>query len=74
MLVCPIIEYFSCLWGFDQFDEIYKITKRDVRFYLGLPIYASIAGMMGEMGWYPPYVNNVNIARMYNCMVQMPNS
>ena len=35
--VNSILTYSSCIWGHDKFEEIEKINKRFIRYFLGLP-------------------------------------
>ena len=52
-LVVPIIEYSSCIWGFEQHDCIELIQNKALRFYLGVGKNYPRAALQGEMGWIP---------------------
>ena len=62
MCVRPILEYFSSIWGIDDFSHINDVHKRAIHFNMGLPRNAPICGNIGDSGWYPPLINNfVNV-------------
>ena len=48
-MVDPILCYFAGIWGHDEFSEIEKISKRSIRYFLGLPRNASISVMYSIM-------------------------
>jgi len=53
MLVLPIIEYSSFLWGHTPYTQIAKIQNNLVRSFLGVNRSAPIVAMLGDMGWLP---------------------
>ena len=53
MLVLPIIEYSSYLWGHMPCTQIAKIQNNPVRRFLGVSRNATIAAMLRDMGWFP---------------------
>ena len=70
--VRPIIEYFSGIWGYDDFDELHKLYLKAIRYYLGVPRNACNVGITSLMVWKPPLINNfVNMCRLYNKLVKM---
>ena len=48
-----ILCYFAGIWGHDEFSEIEKISKRSIRYFLGLPRNASVSIMYSIMHWLP---------------------
>lgn len=52
-LVVPIMEYSSCIWGFEEYDDIDAVQNRAIRFFLGVGKNYPRAALQGEMGWIP---------------------
>ena len=52
-LVAPIMEYSSCIWGFEQHDCLELVQNRALRFFLGVGRNYPRAALQGEMGWTP---------------------
>ena len=53
MLVLPIIEYSSFLWGYKAYSNIEKIRNNLMRNFLGVGRNALIVALMDDMGWLP---------------------
>ena len=53
MLVLPIIEYSSFLWGYKTYSDIEKIQNNLMRSFLGVGRNAPIVTLIGDMDWLP---------------------
>ena len=72
-MVEPILCYFVGIWGHDEFSEIEKISKRSIRYFLGLPRNASISVMYSIMHWLPNIGSQfIEKARLYNRLISLP--
>ena len=71
MMVCPILDYCACIWGFRDFDCVNKIQNRAIRYYLGVHKFAPNVGIIGEMGWVTRDIcRKVDMIKFWNRMIQ----
>ena len=66
MLVLPIIEYSSFLWGYKAYSDIEKIQNNLMRSFMGVGRNAPIAALIGDMGWLPiATITKINSIRFW---------
>ena len=74
MLVLPIIEYSSFLWGYKAYSDIEKIQNNLMRSFLGVGRNASIVALIGDMGWLPiATISKLNCIRFWLRLSNMTN-
>ena len=74
MLVLPIIEYSSFLWGYKAYSDIEKIQNNLKRSFLGVGRNASIVALIGDMGWLPiATISKLNCIRFWLRLSNMTN-
>lgn len=65
-MVWPVIGYSACIWGYKQYSCITAVQNRAIRFFLGVGKYTPNAALLGEMGWDPSYIRQLEcIVRHY---------
>ena len=65
--VCPIMEYSSGVWGYDQYNKLDTIQNRASRVFLGVHRFAPLLALEGDMGWMSTrYRRWINILRLWN--------
>ena len=52
--VCPIVDYSSGVWGFEDFQTTTQLQNKAQRIFLGVHKFAPILGLEGDMGWLEP--------------------
>ena len=52
-LVAPVMNYSSCIWGYEYQPTIESIQNNALRFYLNVGKYHPISALQGDMGWIP---------------------
>ena len=54
-LVAPVMDYGSCIWGFEHYSTLeFEATRNNaLRFFLGVGRNHPIAALQGDMGWIP---------------------
>ena len=65
--VSPILDYGSGVWGVNEFSSINAVFYRACRFFLGVGKYAPNDAMLGDVGWDPPFVRQMqSVARLWS--------
>ena len=59
-MVWPVINYGAAIWGTRTFSCIDAVLNRAMRFYLGTGKYTPNAAVIGDMGWEPTIVRQIN--------------
>ena len=73
--VLPILSYGSSVWGHDKFYELENVTKRALRYYLGLPKRTPIPCLYLFSNWMDVHYHTIICkARLYNRLVSFNNS
>ena len=63
----PIMDYFSCIWGFLKYTAIEKVHNKACRLYLGLHAKVPIPALQAEIGWVlPKYRHFLKIFKNWN--------
>ena len=52
-LVAPVMDYSSCIWGFEHYSTLEATQNNALRFFLGVGRNHPIAALQGDMGWIP---------------------
>ena len=71
--VVPVMSYGSPIWGYKKYPKFETVQNRCMRTFLGVGKPTPIAGLYGEMGWYPPYIDHhVEVIRFWLRLHKMP--
>ena len=57
--VSPVLDYGSDVWGVNEFSSTNAVFYRACRFFLGVGKYAPNDVMLGDVGWDPPFVRQM---------------
>ena len=52
-LVAPILDYSSCIWGYEERSILERTQNGALRFFLSAGVYHPIRALQGDMGWIP---------------------
>jgi len=70
--VCPILDYCSETWGFQNYASVNTVQNKAIRIFLGVHRFAPLAAIHGDMGWTDPQVRrHVTMIRFWNRIVDM---
>ena len=70
MMVCPILDYCACVWGYNQLEFLSTVQNRAIRFFLGVNKFAPNLGINGEVGWIPRNIaRKVDMIKFWNRMI-----
>ena len=58
-LVQSVLDYGACVWGLQEFECINAVQHRATRFFLGVGKKTPNTAIMGEMGWTPQMVAQI---------------
>ena len=71
--VCPIVDYSSGVWGFEDFQTTAALQNKAQRIFLGVHKFAPILALEGDMGWLEPrYRRWLEIIRLWNRLISLP--
>ena len=70
--VTPILDYCSCIWGYQNFGKIDTVQNRSIRFYLNVHTFAPNIARNGDMGWVSSgNRREIEILRYWNRLIRM---
>lgn len=70
--VSPILNYASGVWGFKDSKIANSIENRAARCFLGVPKFAPILAVQGDMGWLPGSIRHkCEMIRLWNRLVDL---
>ena len=70
--VGPILDYASGVWGTKQFGVLERVQERAMRYFLGVPRFAPIPMLNGDMGWSSSYTSHkLSVLRLWNRLVSL---
>ena len=49
--ICPILDYCSGVWGLKPYDEVERVQRNALRYFLGVHKFAANDFVLGESGW-----------------------
>ena len=52
-LVAPVMDYSSCVWGYEQHSQLETVQNSALRYFLCVGKYHPISALHGDMGWVP---------------------
>ena len=69
------MDYGSEVWGYGKFNKSEIVQNRASRIYLGVPRFAPVLGLQGDLGWLSCRTRRkLNMARYWNRLVNMDNT
>lgn len=70
--VKSVLHYGSTVWGSRKPSKLDCVQNRAMRYFLGVHRYTPIAAMLGDMGWFPLYIDQyIAVARYWNRLLDM---
>ena len=68
--VCPVMDYGSSIWGFENYSKPDTVQHRAARIFLGVHRFTPIPALEGDLGWLSPrYRRWLNVIRLWNRLV-----
>ena len=65
-LIAPIMEYSSCVWGFNMYDSLETTQNNAMRFYLGVGRNYPVVALQGEIAWLPArYRHSIQVVKWW---------
>ena len=52
--VCPVVDYGTGVWGFDEYSATNSVQLRAMRVFLGVHKFAPVLAMEGDLDWLSP--------------------
>jgi len=52
--VCPVMDYASGVWGYEEFAKPSSVQHRAARVFLGVHRFVPIPALEGDIGWLAP--------------------
>jgi len=73
--VKSVLQYGSATWGTRKGAKSDIVQNRAMRYFLGVHKYTPTVAMLGDMGWFPLYIDQyVSVARYWNRLLHMDDS
>ena len=70
--VKTVLQYGSTVWGSRKANKLDNVQNRAMRYFLGVHKYTPVAALLGDMGWFPLYIEQyVSVARFWNRLLHM---
>ena len=70
--VCPVMEYASGVWGYENSNKTNMIQNRAARIFLGVHKFAPTLALEGDMGWMSTrYKRWLHILRLWNRLIAL---
>jgi hypothetical protein len=70
--VIPIMEYGASVWGTKLFENIERVQHKAIRYFLGVPRFALIHMLLGDMGWVSCFTRHkLCIIRLWNRLTSL---